>query len=209
MSTSTILASLPSHPLDNVLQRLFNEQFDLIAKKAAEWRESKVSMWCWIAAQLSEKTDKDAFKQMASVIGMWAIEAYKKRDSHALNRLAKCWENGGFEGIPTIAGSTQKKGRKDLVKCRNLVMFRLMSEARESGTPFCDSSIRAYAKLYCGISQLSDETVKAWRDFIGPEGLTYHISRKRGPRKGSTQTLRNSRIKTGNPKQEIKRKPDK
>jgi hypothetical protein len=213
MNTGTILGSVPSHPLDEVLQALFSERFDLITGKASEWMESKVSMWCWVASRLRDaiknENDVAALDAMAKQIGMWAIEAFKKKDANALRRLAECWDSGGYEGVPSISGGTTKRGRKDLLKSRNVVMTQLMEEAKKSGAKFSDSTVRYYAWFYCGISKLSDETVKKWRESVGKEGLQYHLPSKRGPRKGTKQEFRASACSSAKSSNKKRRKTDK
>ncbi len=182
----TLLQSIPSHPLDDVQAKLFNESFALKTQVAADWPEAKISMQC-LVEKLAGSPEVSA--KIAIGIGNWVLKSFRDRDADALRKLAKCWESGGFDGLPKISGRTRKRGRKDLDQARNVVMSRLVDEAKQNGTPFCDASIRLYADLYCGITDLSDETVKKWREALETAGL-FHIKLKRGPRVGGKQTLR-------------------
>jgi len=186
----TLLQRVPSHPLDEVQARLFAESFALKTGIVSDWPEAKISMQCWLEKQADSP---EASAKIATMIGNWVLKSFRDRNANSLRRLAMCWESGGYNGLPKIAGSTRKRGRKDLDQARNLVMSQLMDEARQNGTPFCDTSIRIYALQYCGITNLSDETVKSWRESVGPEGLKFHIRRKRGPRTGGKQALRVNR----------------
>jgi hypothetical protein len=186
----TLLQSIPAHPLDGIQAKLFEENFALKAGVASDWPETKISMQC-LVEKLADSPEVSA--KIALGIGNWVLKNFRGRNADALRKLAKCWESGGYDGLPKISGSTRKRGRKDLDQARNTVMSRLMDEARQSGTPFCDVSIRLYANLYCGIKKLSDETVKAWRQSVGQEGLKFHLKGKRGPKKGGKQALRVNR----------------
>jgi len=182
----TLLQSIPSHPLDGIQAKLFEESFALKAGGASDWPEAKISMQC-LVEKLADSPEVSA--KIAIGIGNWVLKSFRDRDADALRKLAKCWESGGFDGLPKISGRTRKRGRKDLDQARNVVMSRLVDEAKQNGTPFCDASIRLYADLYCGITDLSDETVKKWREALETAGL-FHIKLKRGPRVGGKQTLR-------------------
>jgi hypothetical protein len=182
----TLLQSIPSQPLDGIQAKLFEESFALKAGGASDWPEAKISMQC-LVEKLADSPEVSA--KIAIGIGNWVLKSFRDRDADALRKLAKCWESGGFDGLPKISGRTRKRGRKDLDQARNVVMSRLVDEAKQNGTPFCDASIRLYADLYCGITNLSDETVKKWREALETAGL-FHIKLKRGPRVGGKQTLR-------------------
>jgi hypothetical protein len=185
----TLLQSIPSHPLDGIQAKLFEESFALKAGVASDWPEAKISMQC-LVEKLADSPELSA--KIAIGIGNWVLERFRDRDADALRKLAKCWESGGYDGLPKISGRTRKRGRKDFDQARNVVMSRLVDEAKQNGTPFCDASIRLYADLYCGITVLSDETLKKWREALETAGL-FHIKRKRGPRVGGKQTLRVNR----------------
>lgn len=185
----TLLQSIPSHPLDGIQAKLFEESFALKAGVASDWPEAKISLRC-LLEKLTDSPEVSA--KIALGIGNWVLKSFRLRDADALRKLAKCWESGGFDGLPKISGRTRKRGRKDLDQARNVVMSRLVDEAKQNGTPFCDASIRLYADLYCGITDLSDETVKKWRKVLETAGL-FHIKPKRGPRVGGKQTLRAKR----------------
>lgn len=182
----TLLQSIPSHPLDGIQAKLFEESFALKAGVASDWPEAKISMQC-LVEKLADSPEVSA--KIAIGIGNWVLESFRDRDADALRKLAKCWESGGYDGLPKISGSNRKRGRKDMDQARNAVMSRLVDEAKQNGTPFCDTSIRLYALRYCGIQTLSDETVKKWREALEAAGL-FHIKLKRGPRVGGKQTLR-------------------
>jgi hypothetical protein len=182
----TLLQIIPSHPLDGIQAKLFEESFALKAGGASDWPEAKISMQC-LVEKLADSPEVSA--KIAIGIGNWVLKSFRDRDADALRKLAKCWESGGFDCLPKISGRTRKRGRKDLDQARNVVMSRLVDEAKQNGTPFCDASIRLYADLYCGITDLSDETVKKWREALETAGL-FHIKLKRGPRVGGKQTLR-------------------
>lgn len=182
----TLLQRIPSHPLDGIQAKLFEESFAMKTGRASDWLEAKISMQC-LVEKLADSPEVSA--KIAIGIGNWVLQSFRDRDADALRKLAMCWESGGFDGLPKISGRTRKRGRKDLDQARNVVMSRLVDEAMQNGTPFCDASIRLYADLYCGITELSDETVKKWREALETAGL-FHIKLKRGPRVGGKQTLR-------------------
>lgn len=202
----TLLQSIPSHPLDGIQAKLFEESFALKAGVASDWPEAKISMQCMVA-KLADSPEVSA--KIALGIGNWVLKSFRLRDANALRKLAKCWESGGFDGPPKISGSTRKRGRKDLDQARNVVMSRLVDEAKQNGTPFCDASIRLYADLYCGIKELSPETVKAWRQSVGEEGLNFHLKGKRGPKKGGKQAIQVNRNYSAKSASKKARKPDK
>ena len=149
----------PPHPLDAAIQRIMDERLALKLGKASEWEESYISLACLCAPKLVASPEATA--SVVSMIGKWVIKAFNKRDTDALIRLAKCWESGGYDGIPHIAGSNGKLGRKDLLKCRNLVFGKILEDAK-IGIPFDDYSLRLMAR--CNGFDISDETTKVWRD---------------------------------------------
>lgn len=149
----------PPHPLDAAIDRLMGERLALKLGKASQWQESKISILCHVISGMP--ANSQATNELFSIIGKWVFDAFDKRDSDALLRLTECWNSGGYDGIPHIAGSAGKLGRKDLEKCRNVVFGKILENGK-AGIPFDDWSIRLIASFQgC---KISDETLQTWRN---------------------------------------------